>query len=494
MQKNKEKIQLFIFGLLVFGFLVTFFVIIHPMTIFDTDDWAYIYSTRTAIPDWNNWNPTRLFPEIMMALVSQIAAVLIYPISGDYVNALIWGHGVFTSVIILMYVITFVKLIREKYQVTSEVALSYGTLFVVFHFLVFRKYYSGNVHLFYTSNVTCYYYYLLPALLNCIAVMELMRIEKNSSIWKEKTAISKGIFYLLVYLCIFSNLFCSVVLMAYVGEKLLITLCNELRQGKFRLSAYIIGNIEYLMIFVLWIVQQIFEMNGGRADSVSNGNLWLGIVSALKVLWRKVYVLNYWFVGVILAIVLLTIFVIVKNWRKAETQQILCEIGHVVLIQILTITYLILLCGASEPGYIMRCDVLIGPAFFGFLLVFMGIILIVKRFPEMNSIIPLLIFILICETNTMGNTFMDINMGGLSNETCIEIDNDIIEQVKSAVNQGKTSMKLYVPDFESVDNWPIALYGGESISDALSKHGVIRRQIYIEIVPTKEKNEQFHLN
>lgn len=493
MQKKRENVQLLIYGLLLFGFFVTFFVIIHPMVIFDTDDWNYIFAIRSAIPTWGDWNPAKLFPEIMMAVISQLAADIIYPIAGDYVDALIWGHGVFVSVIILAYVITFIKLLREKFKVSSEVAISYATLFVVFHFLIFRRDYTGNAHLFYTSNVTCYYNYVLPALMNCIAVMEVMRIENNRSLWKEKTAISKGLFYLFVYLCIFSNLFSSVVLMAYIGGKLLLALCKELRTGKLHLGAYITGNKGYLSVFVLWMIQQIFEMSGGRAASVSNGSLYQGIFSAMDILWRKAYAVNYWFAGVILAIVLLTIIFSIRNRKASEIKQELCEMGQVLLALLLMIIYLIILSGASAPGYIARCDVLIGPAFMGFLLVFMGLVLITRRFSALNSAIPLLIFALICETSTMGNTFLDINMGGLPAETCIEIDRDIIEQVKTVVDRGGVSMKLYVPDFGTEDNWPIALYGGYRISNALSKHGVIRRGIEIEIVPTKEKNKQFHL-
>lgn len=239
MQKRKEKIQFIIFGLLLFGFFVTFFVYVHPIVIFDTDDWDYIYSIRSAIPDWDNWNPAKLFPEIVMGIASQVAATILYPISGDYVNSLIWGHGVFISIVILVYVITFIKLIREKYQLSSEVAISYAMLFVLLHFIIFRKNPSGNGHLFYSSNVTCYYNYLLPTLLNCIAVMELMRMENNENLWKTKTAISKGLFYVLVYLCIFSNLFSSVVLVAYVGGRLLIDLWKELSNRKFKLGTYI---------------------------------------------------------------------------------------------------------------------------------------------------------------------------------------------------------------------------------------------------------------
>lgn len=196
-----------------------------------------------------------------------------------------------------------------------------------------------------------------------------------------------------------------------------------------------------MTIFVLWVIQQIFEMNGGRADSMSNGNLMQGIFSAMIALWKKMYGVNYWFAGVILIILVLTIALAIWNWRKPETKQDLCEMGQVFLALALVMIYLILLCGKSSSGYIARCDVLVGPAFFGFLLVFMGVISITKRFPEINCVMPILIFALYCETNTMGNTFYDVNMGGLTAETCIEIDNDIIEQVKTAVDQGAYSMK-----------------------------------------------------
>ena len=77
MQKTKENRQLLIFTLLLFAFFTIFFVIMHPMVIFDTDDWDYIYSIRSILPTWGNWNPAKLFPEIVMGIVSQIAAVLV---------------------------------------------------------------------------------------------------------------------------------------------------------------------------------------------------------------------------------------------------------------------------------------------------------------------------------------------------------------------------------------------------------------------------------
>lgn len=494
MQNTKEKRQLAIFSLLLFVFFTIFFVTMHPMVIFDTDDWDYIYSIRSMIPTWGNWNPAKLFPEIVMGIVSQLAASILYPITGDYINALTWGHGLFTSIVILIYVLLFMKLLQEKFQLSSETAISYGILFVVLHFLIFRITPSGNVHLFFSSNVTCYYNYTIPTLLNCIAVMILMRIENHSKLWEEKNAIAKGIFYVFIYFCIFSNLFSSVILMSYVGVKLVIALCKELFGKSFKLVRYVVDNKGFLMIFVLWITQQIFEMNGGRASSLSTGSLWEAIQSTINALRIRIYEMNKWFIGTIVIVLALSIFVIIKKWKEEETKQILQEMGQVLFALVLTMIYLLLVCSRAAVGYISRCDVLIGPVFLGFLFVFMGLTFATKKFPEMNAMIPILIVALFCETNTMGNTYLDSNMGGLTAETCIEIGNNIVEQVKAADEKGAYSMQLFVPDFQSEDNWPIALYGGVSISEALSKHGVIRQPIYIEIVPTTEKNEQFHFS
>ena len=52
-----------IFFLLVFGFLFMFFTQVHPLVIYDGDDWRYIAYTRQALPSWNEWNPSRVFAE-----------------------------------------------------------------------------------------------------------------------------------------------------------------------------------------------------------------------------------------------------------------------------------------------------------------------------------------------------------------------------------------------------------------------------------------------
>jgi hypothetical protein len=97
--------------------------------------------------------------------------------------------------------------------------------------------------------------------------------------WKPTGLIKKGIAVLLVYFAIFSNLFSSVILTAYVGTMLLWELVTQCRTHSFKLTAYIKENGIRLIIVLAWLISQIFEMNGGRADSVGGGSLLSGVVT-----------------------------------------------------------------------------------------------------------------------------------------------------------------------------------------------------------------------
>ena len=70
---NRKKIVIWsMFMGAIFVFVLMFFTQIHPIIIFDTDDWCYAYIHRSALPLWKAWNPIRIFPEVFMPLVSMI--------------------------------------------------------------------------------------------------------------------------------------------------------------------------------------------------------------------------------------------------------------------------------------------------------------------------------------------------------------------------------------------------------------------------------------
>ena len=59
MKKIKVTTPELIWYLLVFGFFLVWFTKIHPLTVFDVDDWAYIHYPRRAVPLPTYWTPTK---------------------------------------------------------------------------------------------------------------------------------------------------------------------------------------------------------------------------------------------------------------------------------------------------------------------------------------------------------------------------------------------------------------------------------------------------
>ena len=74
--------------LLAFIFFFVWYTQIHPISLFDGDDWRYVSDSRSAVPIWGAWNPSRIFPEIFMPLCSGAAAYVVYPLLGNYLQAM----------------------------------------------------------------------------------------------------------------------------------------------------------------------------------------------------------------------------------------------------------------------------------------------------------------------------------------------------------------------------------------------------------------------
>ena len=69
---------LFLFSIFIFSFY--FFTSIHPLYIFDTDDWINMAMWRTLYPSTVNYNPSKILPEVLFPLVSLFSIKILYPI------------------------------------------------------------------------------------------------------------------------------------------------------------------------------------------------------------------------------------------------------------------------------------------------------------------------------------------------------------------------------------------------------------------------------
>ena len=472
---KKKNLQISIFLLIIFIFFFVFFYKIHPITIFDTDDWLYTFASRRAIPLINEWNPTRILPEILMPFVSSLSSVVIFPLTGDYIVALTIMHSIAVSLSITIYTYCFIELIKKIFKTDNYLSICISIIFLMLHFLIFRSQYDNNEYMFIATNACCYYYYTIPALLNCSLVMYFLT---NDSINKSNNILKKSLIILLCYLAIFSNLFQSIILAAFSFSLMVF----EFIESKYKFNIkeiikFIKQKIGYFLIILSWGLSQILEINGGRAKSLASNNSFISSIGeTLSNLFNIRGKLNGTFIWILIITIITLVIITIK--KKLYKNKYVLTLAFTTIIVFI---YLILVSSKSGPSYITRPDVLLGLVFFIFVAITVVLTLVSKKFKIASMILPLLILIMFFEINTSGKTFKESNILNLSPESCLKIDNIIINQIKDAVNLEKDEATIYIPKFESEtnDNWPIATYGIDRITSSLYKHGVIKRNIKV---------------
>lgn len=499
---------IYLFG--IFFAIFIFFTRIHPLVIFDTDDWLGISYKRHPIPLWGDWNPTRVFPEVLMPLCGDIAAFFVYPLTGDYIRSFTLVNGAVVALFIVLYMHMFFELLYKKWKLPTFRAFAFSTVFLLLHFLVFRSSDTGNEYLFFAPNVTSYYYYVIPALLNCSLVLYLLRNDVLYDGWRKLKSgtftnhtVRNSILFLALYFALFSNLYQSVILAAFIGCQLLFELFNFMKEkGNLKEFKEVAKKNVFRLIFIFaWAIEQIFEVNGGRASSFPKGNFLQSVINVVKSMLNKVRLMNKLFLFGTLAIFLLTIAIVIYNHVKKSSKEktaywrVYRQISILSVSEILIIVYLILLCSRADK--MGKPDVWLSILFF----VFLGLVLcgsyIFSKLRLLDILLPLVCCFLVFETRTSNRTFLDTKIGGVDNTTCAAIDNDIVSQFIETEKNGESEMVLYVPEFDlgTHDNWPLWIYRGSWIAQTLYRHGVIDRPITVtQMIPTREKNIQFHLD
>ena len=488
----KARIYLpnWIFYTAIFVFFVVFFFGVHPIAPYDTDDWLFMGIERPSYPSLYCWNPSKVLPERLEPFVSMIGGYLIVPLVGDYIKGIILTNAIVVSLFIIVYLLLLHRYLEANFSLGRLTNLSIILVFTVLHFLILRTAKENNDYLWYTHDAACYYHYVIPSLLNASLVLWLMqrdfRIEKSGRV----TALLIALFYLA--LC--SNLYSSVILIAYLGSILILDLIipkplipNSTESDNGWFKKYIHRNIRYLVIIFFWGVIQWFEANGTRANGF--GYLHEPMIYCLKVTIYNFITLSYnhWFL-----LISILAFIGAKFWDFKQNRQGLWHIGFrqwVILLSLgLSIAYLILLSSRVDPTYIQRSDVIFAYAFFFLLLVTHALVYLCKQHRHVTFAMPLLFVVLLFLTNTKGKTFKDvIEEYEPELETCLAIDNDIVQQILDADAARLDSVSIDVPTYSKHSyNWPVMVtdYASQYYGHALYLHNQTKREIKTRFIPT----------
>ena len=480
--RKKESVLCAIAIAVLFLFLFLFFTQMHPLQIFNGDDWTYIARFRDALPDVRQWNPTRLLPETLMPLCGSIGAFLVTPMTGDYLSSLSLVCALVVCLFITAYVVVYYWAIQKLFAMEKPIALLCSFLFFVAHFLVFRSKSENNLYLFFSTSTACYFFYTLPVLLNAVLVMFF---ERNRSEHKALGHAAKGMLLLACYLALYSNIFSSVVLAVYAGVTLLLDGLESLFRRERRAFVSVIRrDAVHILILAAWFICLYYEKSGGRADNIGVGLTWSSLKKVVLNLLSVFPLLNRGFVGFSVVVCVLSLLLLAVSRLKAEEDRAFLRAAVLyVLCAALTAIYLVLLCAnGTLTSYIKRADVLIAIFFFVLLGLTACLGYLFKKLSFLEISLPVLILIAAFQCCTTENTFKNPYVRYSDPQDVRAITKTIYRQVVDAYNDGQEEITLFLPDMSVEGNWPLPVFLGSRIADALLVHGQTPSRLQINVV------------
>lgn len=453
----------------LFLILVLFFTKITPLVVFDSDDWLYVSYRRMPVPIWGHWNPSRVFPELLMPFVSSLGALVLYPLTGDYMGTLTLVFAVTVSLVIVVYIYAACKLVQSKMAISPRLALGVSVLFLILHFLIFKVGDGENYSLFYANDVTCYFYYTIPSLLSFILIAALELHPEWCDLTNGKFHWRKALVILVAYLLVYSNLYCSYLLTLWCGLRILLKI-----KKPFSLKKLVGKSVFECLVILAWFVSLVFELSGGRAQDFSEKSIAEKLAQALtsyaKIQYSTAFLM---FAVVCIAVGGVLLF---RNRKEEQTVTTLKMLAYMLVFFVLSIVYLILLSAVTTPTYVSRPEVLLGAYTWGLAILGVLVAYILKKVPALKLLLPVTIFLLFFELNCYGRAFRSNEFGNVNVDAMTDIGNDMVQQFIDATEQGAESLELHIPDLGG--KWPLTQsFLGERISHTLYKHRVIPYEI-----------------
>lgn len=475
----KEKVPWLLFvGIFIYFYI--FFSRVAPIIIRSGDDWTYIGSWRVAVPTLKEWNPSKIFPETVMPMIAYLAVYLVMPFTKDYIGSFTLTYAFFVALIITVYIYSFYQYIKCKFGLSETYSTIISLMFLILHYLIFN-----NAYLLQIGVINNYFNYTIPTLLNIMLVlfMERLKIKDLRSFgW-----IKGGVFFLLIYLAIFSNMYSNYLLAVYAGMKIMRDFLAIIRKrplyNSYKLVEWIKQRFFYIIIIGFWGTAALFEMSGERAAKAretSEGSYISALKETFANLKGQLSNYNKIFLFFIIVVTVITVFAL-WNERKKNTmlsQEIKADLLRNMISGVVSLIYLILLSAMVKPSYIKNMDVLFGPCFFLIYCVSVAMIYILTKSPWVMTGIPLLLYIFVF---FIGNSSLR-NIPNL--QSYVDLDNYYIEQFEQADQEGLTEFTL---DAAST----VPSYFGNRMARTLYRHGIVSKQMNVETKCNPEVDKMF---
>lgn len=385
--------------LLIFFLLYVFFYRTAPFIPFIHDDWVYFAVSRSFLPASTAWNPARVLPELMEPLTGQVAAFLVMPLTGDYLEAVRLTTSALAALCIVCLCAALERFLR-KFTGSRAYSLSSALLFLGMAFCLF-KIGNNSFYLFYNWALMIFFFYSIPNFFNSILVILFLYIQYSGSKFLAEHKYRLGFIVVFIYLAQFSMTTASLISAVMAGILLVIRMALRPEQGvlqKIYSSLRHPEPLDILLWFTLlcWVSAAVLDMRGARYA-------WYG---DLPFRWDEaVKQLCHLLEGVRKPVILISLFtccgtictLLFRNVFKKRSERRGREyfLGYISLASIFSFVsmaiLIICISAKTEPGYAEMIQFCYGIFFYLLLLTVLCFSYLLKKFPILRIAVPFIL-------------------------------------------------------------------------------------------------------
>lgn len=477
------KMKNILFYSVIFVVFLVFFYEIHPIFPFDSDDWKFLSFHRPAIPFSGTTNPTKILPEMFQPLCSTIAAYLFYPWMDDYIDSMALMYAITKAGAITGYVYVFRFLFSRIREGRSYIFVS---LFLLCHFLVLSKGHNECDYLMNDIDATYLFHYTIPNLL-CFSIAILLLYKddllENLSHFSTNRIMA---FVFVMYWAMFSSLYANIMIISVVCSEILISYIRAYKSGRKGITSLVKDNKIKFIIIGIWLIIVLIELNGGRAELLTERHqigLFTSILQALTNFKNQ-----SWHLPVILAMgicVILSLFYI-KDDRR------MMNIYAKVFISVLIIfVFVILTESQAHPTLLMKGVICYSFMSFFIFLFTLSVIILSERMIMVKYSLPICFCILASTILMHHKTFRDSAIYDKNSDYEYTIEEkrmmikDVVSGIIEASKERKDSVTINIPLFLPYHgtNWPFTVSSANQLSESLYRHNVTDKKIDVSLVP-----------
>lgn len=497
-----KKRYALIANLLLFAFIYIYFTQISPLFPFDGDDWRCIGGLRLPFPLWGAWNPTRVLPETLMGVGGYIAAFLVYPISHNYVSSIMYVEAfIFSSFVIALFV-SYYKLLTRRFKIGEKLSIASELLFFISFFLLFKHWNQPSYNGFWTVDLACAFFYLIPGMLNATIIMYMEQSSDFFNHFMKLSNLKKGLFILALYFALFSNTQLTIIIASYSFFKLVQVLVNK--KWKINIQFFKTASI-YLAILIVWLGTVFFDLNGQRSKNVQgmqSSSFSVNLIATVKQFEKFLSIQNIKIVYLYIAVIILAFVYWIYISNRNIEQRVKTFIGTTIngiFCLLCSVSYLIIAYSKAGSQYAVRPDAMWAVVFFFLFIANISFIYLVVNINFVKPMLPLLMVLLSLISFSFNYHQVPADNAPYAAATARNVDNYIISQIKKADKEGKDKVTVKVP-LDSANavlklpaaNFPHSYDMATWLQNALYSHRIIRSRIHVVFKPDKAVNNRFY--